>query len=223
MFLAIPRAFSPRFKSSCRRKTSRRLPTSPRLRGEVAARLVTAWGYRSIDGGRSSRREPLTPTLSPQEAGRGEREPRDDNLDFVIPSISAISSAVSFHAMASTFCSICSSRVAPAITLETWGRDGEPGEGQFQHRVAAFRGEGLQFFDDVFVARGDVAVPQGGHFENAYRLAPHNRARICRSIARSPAGRRARGRDCRPWPPATDPFRCRARRGCIRPGRRRSG
>lgn len=41
---------------------------------------------------------------------------------FVIRSISAISSAVSFQPMALAFCSTCSALEAPAITLETCGR-----------------------------------------------------------------------------------------------------
>src|SRR5438445_8867792 len=49
---------------------------------------------------------------------------RDRNLHpSVILSISARSSALSCQPIALTFCSICSSRVAPAITLETCGRD----------------------------------------------------------------------------------------------------
>ena len=40
---------------------------------------------------------------------------------FVIVSISASSSADSFHSIALTFCSTCSGRVAPAMTLETCG------------------------------------------------------------------------------------------------------
>ena len=43
-------------------------------------------------------------------------------LHFVIPSISAISSALSVQPIAFTFCSTCSTRVAPAMTLETCGR-----------------------------------------------------------------------------------------------------
>jgi hypothetical protein len=42
---------------------------------------------------------------------------------FVIPSISANPSALSVQSMAFKFCSTCSTRVAPAMTLDTCGRD----------------------------------------------------------------------------------------------------
>ncbi|MEY9182250.1 hypothetical protein ABIA41_003685 [Bradyrhizobium sp. USDA 313] len=50
------------------------------------------------------------------EVARRRAQPR------VILSISAISSALSFQAIAFTFSSTCSTRVAPAITLDTCGR-----------------------------------------------------------------------------------------------------
>ena len=42
---------------------------------------------------------------------------------FVIPSTSASSSALKLQPIAFTFCSTCSTRVAPAMTLDTCGRD----------------------------------------------------------------------------------------------------
>src|ERR1700760_1139386 len=42
---------------------------------------------------------------------------------FVIASMAAISSALKAQSIVFTFCSTCSTRVAPAITLDTCGRD----------------------------------------------------------------------------------------------------
>ena len=77
-------------------------------------------GYRSVDR-LCPLREPLTPALSPQRTG-GERErrrtspPRDPiHLRHLI--------RAQLQPIAFTFCSTCSTRVAPAMTLETCGRE----------------------------------------------------------------------------------------------------
>ena len=62
------------------------LLTSPRLRGEGGSPRVAnhgpRWGYRSINWQSDSRREPLTPTLSPRRAGRGRRAVNPSDAAF---------------------------------------------------------------------------------------------------------------------------------------------
>src|SRR6266404_1623997 len=62
------------------------------------------------------------PHPDPLPARGGERE-KKQAYPFVILSISARSSALSAQSIALTFCSTCSTRVAPAITLATCGRE----------------------------------------------------------------------------------------------------
>ncbi len=86
---------------------------------------------------------------------------------FVISSISAISSALSVQPIALTFCSTCSTRVAPAITLETCGRAASQEKASSSMEWPRALRERLQLLDDVLVARRDVAVAQARHLAEA--------------------------------------------------------
>jgi len=78
---------------------------------------------RSFGGRAQPRRESLRNYKPCFPQGRDGRESRRRTAQpFVILSISAMSSALSSHETAFTFCSTCSTRVAPAITLDTCGR-----------------------------------------------------------------------------------------------------
>src|SRR5207244_13001463 len=106
----------------------------------------------------SSRREPLTPTLSPQEAGRGsERAPLPLLRDLIDLRhlLRAQRPADGFHVLLDLFDAGGAGDDAGDLRAL-----GEPGEGEFEHVVAAGLRERLQLFDDVLVTRGDVAVLQ---------------------------------------------------------------
>ena len=81
---------------------------------------------------------------------------RFERVYFVILSISAISSALSAQPIAFTFCSTCSTRVAPAMTLETCGRDASQENASSSMVWPRALREGLQLLDDVLVARRDI-------------------------------------------------------------------
>ena len=68
-------------------------------------------------------RDPHAALVAPNRFGFGARQRIDGNGYFVIPSISAISPALNVQPIAFTFCSTCSTRVAPAMTLATCGRE----------------------------------------------------------------------------------------------------
>ena len=88
-----------------RHRQPHRFLSAPAWSGQVAGKFRAAAG--AGDAARDCERNVLTI--------------RHDYL--VIPSISAVSSALKLHPIALTFASICSTRVAPAMTLATCGRE----------------------------------------------------------------------------------------------------
>ena len=157
-----------------------------------------------------------------RDSGFALRTPRNDKPYFVTASISAKSSALSVQSIAWTFCSTCSTRVAPAITLETCGRDASHGTPtQASCGRAAVRRPA--FLDNVFVARRDIAVAQQRDLAEARVYGGCGAALVF--AGQQTAGEREERQQAEFvfLPPAEDPFRCRALRGCIRPGTTRTG